>query len=75
MRHNKTYKRLSDGALERIMLDVLNGMQTFSSALVSRPQTRVRDRPGAPESHPLSRFTSLSSADLFGSDADPKKSN
>ncbi|MGD8587602.1 MAG: hypothetical protein PVG22_02095 [Chromatiales bacterium] len=69
MCHYKTYKRLSDGALERIMRDVINGMQTFSSGLATsaRSQSMPGEAASPPRTTPLPRFTSLCSEDLFGS--------
>jgi hypothetical protein len=70
MCHSKTYKRLSDGALERVMRDVLNGMQRSFTGLAkppARPETPSCEPPANLKTQPLPRFTSLSSEDLFGS--------
>jgi hypothetical protein len=73
---NKTYTRLSDGALERIMRDVLDGMQAFSTDLAKpiRPQIQeVCNRKPDPVSPPLPRCTSLCSLDLFGAEGGDNK--
>ena len=62
--HEKDKKILSDRALERIMQDVLRGLQMFSSEFtdLARPQKKS---PAEFTSRPLPLFTSLDSADLF----------
>jgi hypothetical protein len=69
MRHNKNYTRLSDGALERVMREVLNGMQAFSTSInmPTRPQARAGYPTGSSGPSSLPRFTSLRSEELSGS--------
>ena len=67
MRRKITDKRLSDRALERVMQDVLKGMQAFSAEIAKPTQSEptMSAQATAAKTQLFPRITSLCSADLF----------
>jgi hypothetical protein len=74
MRRNKNYKRLSDRALERVMRDVLKGMQAFSAGCAKPPGARSSGFHFA-TGNGLPRITSLRSSDLFEAEVEVDKTS
>jgi len=72
MRRNNNDNRLSDRALERVMRDVLKGMQAFSAGCAKPPRATSSGFHFA-AGNGLPRITSLRSSDLFEAEGEVEK--